>query len=111
MLRHCMLSSKHETKASLSVSVLPHSRAATPSCSNLWLRSLYLQLGVAPAYYKHQQRIGYHETSAQLTLLKKHLPWLNEVSSVPLQQTLSHLDNAFRNFFEGRSKYPTFKKR
>jgi putative transposase len=63
------------------------------------------------AYYKHQQRIGYHETSAQLTLLKKHLPWLNEVSSVPLQQTLSHLDRAFRNFFEGRAKYPTFKKR
>ena len=61
------------------------------------------------AYYKDHQRIGYHETSAQLTLLKKQTPWLNEVSSVPLQQALSHLDRAFRNFFEGRTDYPTFK--
>src|SRR6266568_4969548 len=63
------------------------------------------------AYYKDQQRIGYHETSAQLTLLKKQTSWLNEVSSVPTQQALRHLDKAFRNFFEGRAKYPTFKKK
>ena len=63
------------------------------------------------AYYKNQQRIGYHETSAQLTLLKKQTPWLNEVSSVPLQQALSHLDRAFRNFFEGRAEYPRFHKK
>ncbi len=65
------------------------------------------------AYYKEQKRIGYHETSAQLTLLKKQAEtsWLNEVSSVPLQQALSHLDRAFRNFFEGRANYPTFKKK
>ncbi len=63
------------------------------------------------AYYQDQQRIGYHETSAQLTLLKKHTSWLNDVSSVPLQQALSHLDRAFRNFFEGRASYPTFKKK
>ena len=37
--------------------------------------------------------------------------WLNEVSCVPPQQALRHLDKAFRNFFEGRAKYPTFKKR
>ena len=61
------------------------------------------------AYYKDHQRIGYHETSARLTLLKKQTSWLNEVSSVPLQQALSHLDRAFRNFFEGRAGYPTFK--
>ena len=61
------------------------------------------------AYYKNHERIGYHDTSAQLTLLKQHTPWLNEVSSVPLQQALSHLDRAFRNFFAGRARYPTFK--
>jgi putative transposase len=61
------------------------------------------------AYYQDQQRIGYHDTSAQLTLLKQHTPWLQEVSSVPLQQALSHLDRAFRAFFEGRANYPTFK--
>jgi putative transposase len=36
---------------------------------------------------------------------------LNEVSSVPLQQALRHLDTAFRHFFEGRAKYPAFKKK
>jgi putative transposase len=48
-----------------------------------------------------------------LTSLKQQpdTAWLNEVSSVPLQQALRHLDRAFRNFFDGRAKYPTFHKR
>jgi putative transposase len=37
--------------------------------------------------------------------------WLNEVSSVPTQQALRHLDKAFRNFFDGRARYPQFKKK
>jgi putative transposase len=37
--------------------------------------------------------------------------FLNEVSSVPPQQALRHLDQAFKNFFDGRAKYPTFKKK
>src|SRR6266480_2378549 len=65
------------------------------------------------AYYKENKRIGYHETSALLTQLKQQeeYAWLTEVSSVPTQQALRHLDKAFRNFFEGRAKYPTFKKK
>lgn len=34
-----------------------------------------------------------------------------EVSSVPLQQTLRHLNAAFTNFFTGRAAYPTFKRK
>ncbi|HLQ28517.1 MAG TPA: RNA-guided endonuclease TnpB family protein [Ktedonobacteraceae bacterium] len=65
------------------------------------------------AYYKEQMRVGYHETSAQLTLLKKQedRAWLNEVSCVPLQQALRHLDKAFKNFFEGHAAYPKFHKK
>src|SRR5712692_10410636 len=65
------------------------------------------------AYYQEQKRIGYHETSARLTALKKHpeYAWLNEVAAVPLQQSLRHLDRAFTNFFEGRAHYPKFKSR
>jgi len=33
------------------------------------------------------------------------------VSSVPLQQSLRHLADAFTNFFEGRAGYPKFKAR
>jgi putative transposase len=36
---------------------------------------------------------------------------LHEVSCVPVQQSLRHLKRAYVNFFEGRAKYPTFKKR
>ncbi len=65
------------------------------------------------AYYDRQERLGYHETSAALTALKRAptTAWLNEVSSVPTQQALRHLDRAFRNFFAGRAKYPTFHKK
>src|SRR5579864_4996212 len=65
------------------------------------------------AYYQRQERIGYHEASAALTTLKQQpeTTWLTEVSSVPLQQALRHLDKAFRNFFEGRAKYPVFHKK
>lgn len=63
------------------------------------------------AYYQEQQRLYYKDLSAMLPQLKQHYPWLSEVASVPLQQTLRHLDRAFLNFFEGRGKYPTFKKR
>ena len=63
------------------------------------------------AWYKEQKRVGYHETSALLTELKRQpeTVWLNEVSSVPVQQSLRHLQTAFGNFFAKRAKYPTFK--
>jgi putative transposase len=65
------------------------------------------------AYYERQERVSYADTSAALTALKREpeTAWLSEVSSVPPQQALRHLDRAFRNFFEGRAKYPTFKKK
>ena len=65
------------------------------------------------AYYKEQRRLYYSDTSTMLTELKKQddRAWLNDVSSVPTQQALRHLDKAFRNFFEGNAKYPAFKKK
>ncbi len=65
------------------------------------------------AYYQEGKRMYYEHLSQSLTALKKQEDhaWLNEVSSVPLQQTLRHLDRAFLNFFEGRAQYPTFKKK
>jgi putative transposase len=65
------------------------------------------------AWYQRQERVGYHETSAALTALKKtpeHV-WLNEVSSVPVQQALRHLQTAFANFFAKRAKYPNFRRK
>ena len=64
-------------------------------------------------WYERQERIGYNQTSSMLTEWKQQedLDFLNEVSSVPLQQGLRHLQSAFANFFAGRAKYPNFKKK
>lgn len=63
------------------------------------------------AYYERQEKIGYTQASARLTALKKEpeFIWLNDVSSVPLQQALRHQQAGFSNFFAGRARYPTFK--
>jgi len=65
------------------------------------------------AYYKDGERLYYEATAQRLTSLKKQADhvWLNDISSVPLQQSLRHLDTAFRNFFEGRAQYPKFHKK
>ncbi|MGW3911697.1 RNA-guided endonuclease InsQ/TnpB family protein [Streptomyces sp. NPDC005070] len=65
------------------------------------------------AWYRRRERVNYNATSAMLTAWKKteELAYLSEVSSVPLQQCLRHLQAAFTSFFEGRAKYPRFKSR
>ena len=65
------------------------------------------------AWMQRQERVGYHETSAALTALKKtpEHAWLNEVSSVPVQQALRHLQTAFTNFFAKRARYPQYKRK
>jgi len=65
-------------------------------------KTAYAELGV---------KLTYNALSAMLPGLKKEYRWLGDVSSVPIQQALRHLDRAYVNFFEGRSKYPTFKKK
>lgn len=65
------------------------------------------------AWYERQERVGYNDTAKLLTSLKKapDTLWLQEVSNVCLQQSLRNLDMAFKNFFQGRARYPTFKKK
>ncbi len=65
------------------------------------------------AWYERQERVDYVLTSSMLTGWKKqeNLDFLNDVSCVPLQQGLRHLQRAFSNFWDGRTKYPNFKKK
>ena len=61
------------------------------------------------AWYERQERITEVDTINMLPGLKKgDLPYLKDVSSVPLQQALRHLQRGFVNFWEGRAAYPTF---
>ena len=63
--------------------------------------------------YRNGNSLNYNATSAALTQLKKQeeTAWLNDVSCVPTQQALRHLQTAFKNFFDKHTSYPTFKKR
>lgn len=63
--------------------------------------------------FKDGGRMSYAESDKAMTALKRQpeTVWLNEVSSVPLQQSLRDLQTAFGNFFAKRSGYPTFKKK
>ncbi|QNE79594.1 IS200/IS605 family element transposase accessory protein TnpB (plasmid) [Streptomyces finlayi] len=65
------------------------------------------------AWTLRQERVNYNATSVMLTSWKKtdELAYLSGVSSVPLQQTLRHLQGAFGNFWQKRAKYPAFKSR
>lgn len=63
------------------------------------------------AYFHESRSLYYQDLAAMLPALKEEYPFLSEVSSVPPQQALRHLERAFVNFFEGRADYPTFKKK
>ena len=70
-------------------------------------------LAARTAAFQRGERLTYAGSDKKLTLLKRdpELAFLNNVSSVPLQQSLRHLQTAFVNFFATRSAYPTFKKK
>lgn len=70
-------------------------------------------LAARSAAFKDGVRMTYADTDHALTALKKRpeLAWLNEVSSVPLQQALRDLQTAYANFFDKRTAYPSFKKK
>ncbi len=65
------------------------------------------------AYALEGKRVSYAESSAMLTAWKHggEFGFLREVSCVPLQQALRHLQAGFANFFAKRAKYPVFKSR
>jgi putative transposase len=63
------------------------------------------------AWHSEQRRVGYVGTSALLTEWKRadELAFLNDVSSVPLQQALRHLQAAFAASWNRSAGRPRFK--
>lgn len=61
--------------------------------------------------YKNGNKIGYSQTSAMLTELKKceDFAFLKVVDSIALQQSLRDLDRGYVNFFQKRAAHPKFK--
>src|SRR6266576_3550178 len=64
-------------------------------------------------YHGEQIRTDFTQASAYLTAMKasEDLAWLNEVSSVPLQQAIRHQQVAYTSFFAKRARYPRYKSR
>jgi putative transposase len=64
-------------------------------------------------YQAEKSGTTYAQASAYLTAMKatEELAWLNEVSSVPLQQAIRHQQAAYTAFFAKRARYPRFKSR
>lgn len=62
-------------------------------------------------YEATKANIGYKETNAMLTSLKKEeeFTFLKEVDSMALQQSLRDLDKAYQNFFRTKKGFPKFK--
>ncbi|MFG2878303.1 RNA-guided endonuclease InsQ/TnpB family protein [Streptomyces sp. NPDC048337] len=63
------------------------------------------------AWAASRERVNYGQTSSMLTAWKRteELAYLAEVSSVPLQQALRHLQAAFERFWRKGAEYPRFK--
>ncbi len=64
-------------------------------------------------WHAEGRSLSYAASDAALTVMKRdpELAFLNEVSSVPLQQALRHQHKAFSAFFAKRARYPRFKSR
>ena len=78
--------------------------------ANRFVYNYFLNLK-SKLYEFYKIRLSYTNSSKVLTELKKQKTWLREVDSVSLQQTLRDLDSAYQNFFNGRGKYPKFKRK
>src|ERR1035438_266295 len=65
------------------------------------------------AWDQRRERVTYLQSAALLTGWKRSgdLGYLNEVSSVRLQQALRHLQPAFARFWLKQARYPKFKSR
>ncbi len=68
---------------------------------------------IKDAWFEENKNISYSDVSKMLAQWKKEedMIWLNDVSSVTLQQSLRDLQTAFKNFWGKTSKYPKFKSR
>lgn len=63
------------------------------------------------AVSKADRYASYYKNAVQLPDLKTAHPWLKEVDSTALQNSLKDLDSAFKKFFREHKGYPNFKSR
>jgi len=67
-------------------------------------------------YEKNQTKLSYYDLNNKLPNLKKEHPWLKEIHSQILQQSLKDLDQGFQHFFrrlknKEKPGYPKFRRK
>ena len=62
-------------------------------------------------YQEFKIKITFNHTSKMLTELKRQKSWLKVPDKWALGNALRDLDSAYQNFFNGRGKYPKFKRK
>ena len=79
-------------------------------CRFVYNRALALH---TDRWRKNKSRLSGYALQKEVALWKRaeETAWLRDVSSVPLQQSVSDLEASFHNFFAKRSGYPVFKKK
>ena len=60
-------------------------------------------------YTETKKSLSQFDIMKQLTALKSKKPWMSEVASQSMQQTVAHLESAFVAFFKKRADFPQFK--
>lgn len=73
--------------------------------------NLCLEQRILEQHRSNPRRITAYDQIRELTELKKEASWLRDVPHHPVCQAVTDLDRAFKNFFEGRAKFPQFRKR
>jgi putative transposase len=58
-----------------------------------------------------KKSLNYYDQANKLTKLKKEYVWLKEPNSQSLQFAITCLETAYNNFFNGRARFPKFKKK
>jgi len=62
-------------------------------------------------YAEHGKSKNWYELKAELVPLKKTEKWLYDFDSQMMQEALINLKRAYINFFEGRARFPKFKRK
>ena len=67
---------------------------------------------ISRAWRERHERVTWVDFSRQVTKLKQaEVPWLREVSSYVLTQSIRDLEKAFKAFYAKRARHPRFKKK
>ena len=71
----------------------------------------FLSMCIESYEANHNRIVNKYELTKLLPEYKKTFPYLKEVDSIALQQTVIHLYDAYMNFFRHNASFPKFKKK